>query len=163
MSGITISIQAADATELARLIGGLADAFGERNLGVVPVDLSEAHEGKATVTARTKTSKAKAAKSEPEPETAPANDEGKPEPGPAPETHPVAENVVADLTPAKALEAANKMMQEFFLKDGDAAMKHVTKLQAKYGVRQFADVPEAKAHEFLADVRLATSGAAQAA
>jgi len=75
----------------------------------------------------------------------------------------VTDNLVQDMTPQDTKEQANKLMQDFFLKDGERAMGEVTKLQAKYKVKQFSDVPLDRASEFLADVKLATSNNSEAA
>lgn len=91
-----------------------------------------------------------------------------PEPGEAPTTpleNPASTaqpNVVSDLTPEKARTQAIEQLQQFFGRNPNN-MSEITKLQQKYGVKLFKDVTEDRAAEFLADVKLLTSGNAVAA
>lgn len=91
--------------------------------------------------------------------------EATPEPDAEPEAKPEAEtdhaqNVVVDMTPAEARQAGIAEVQAHFA-ENPSSIQQITKLQEKYGVKMFADIPDDKAQAFLADVRLLVSGAGE--
>lgn len=90
---------------------------------------------------------------EPEPAT-------EPEPE-APAADPEPEGVVKDMSASEARDAAIKEVQAHYVENPNN-MVEISKLQKKYGVKMFTEVSDAKAHDFLADVRLMTAGAAAA-
>ena len=82
---------------------------------------------------------------------------------PAPQTEATPSlSVVDDLEPAKAIEAAIKILQMHFGANPNN-MSVIQSLQTKYGVKMFQDVKHAQAHQFLADAKLVQSGSFTAA
>lgn len=71
-------------------------------------------------------------------------------------------NAVADLSPEDARKSGIEEMQRYFGRNPNA-MPEIKRLQTKYGVKMFQDIPDDQAHAFLADVKLLVSGSAQAA
>jgi hypothetical protein len=69
----------------------------------------------------------------------------------------VADKTVEDLSPADARNKAIKIMQKLYSADA-AKIDLLVSLQGKYGVTKFGDVPDDKAHAFLADAVLAENG-----
>lgn len=67
------------------------------------------------------------------------------------------QGIVSDLTPTGARDKAIADMMGFF-GNNPKNMSDITKLQTKYGVRMFKEVPDERAHEFYADVKLLLSG-----
>lgn len=99
-------------------------------------------------------------KHEPAPEETPATAQAEPEEKPA-EAKASIENPVSDLTPDAARADAIKRLQTFFGKNPNN-MSVIAKLQTKYGVKMFSEVPDDKAHAFLADAKLIESGVSPA-
>lgn len=69
-------------------------------------------------------------------------------------------NAMKNLSPADARNKGIAMVTAFFASN-PACLPQVQQISAKYGVGQFADIPDAQAHAFLADISLLTSGAGQ--
>lgn len=143
-SPIVVSVSGKTVAEVRAALIALGNALGGE--AIQHVELAEdAVEAKVHVKNNTK-AKAKA-EAEPEPQ---------PEPQPAP-----ADNHVSDLSPADALKQGIDQMQAFFMEKPDR-MPMLTKLRDQFGVTKFADIPDARAHDFLAEVKLIVSGAAHA-
>ena len=96
---------------------------------------------------------AKAAKVEDEGET--------PEAPEAEDDEAPADSALKTLTSAEARTKGIEMVQKHFAANPDS-LPAITQMTQKYGVRHFADVPDEKAHEFLADVAMLANGTAAA-
>lgn len=160
-ANIHISITAESAEDLLKALRTLNAELGKQGQQLAATDVSGAEDGEVVMTVAEAPKKGRTRAKKEDPENTPANDDksdATPAEVPA-ETKAVdiSANMVSDMEPKAALELANKMMQDFFLKDEAAAMAHVKTIQNKYGIKQFVDVPLDRAVEFLADVRLATS------
>jgi hypothetical protein len=88
-----------------------------------------------------------------------------PEPEPKPETvdgskveETKPENPVTEMSPEEARADAIARLQKVYAKNPNQ-MDSIKKLQADYGVTMFTDVPDDKAHAFLADVKMVEAGA----
>lgn len=151
-SPIVVSVSGKTVAEVRDALIALGNALGGE--AIQHVELAEdAVEAKVHVKNNTG-AKAKAkAEPEPQPEPQPADTE---EAQPAP-----ADNHVSDLSPADALKQGIDQMQAFFMEKPDR-MPMLTKLRDQFGVTKFADIPDARAHDFLAEVKLIVSGAAHA-
>ena len=92
-------------------------------------------------------------------------DPDSPAPDPTPETadgskveETKPENPVTDMTPEQARNDAIERLQKVYAKNPNQ-MDSIKKLQSDYGVTMFSDVPDDKAHAFLADVKMIEAGA----
>jgi uncharacterized membrane protein len=144
-ANIVIRIEGSSMAEVQRAIFALAAELGGGNIESVT---SDADAPKADVKVKTRSKAVKAAK---EVVDEPVQDEPKTE-APAPE------GVVTDMTPAQARTEAIRLVTDFYASTPNA-MPQITKVQTKYGVTKFGDVPDEKAHSLLADVRLLAAGA----
>lgn len=89
---------------------------------------------------------------EPEPTTPPEEEKQ------ADETPAEPEGVVKDMTPKEARETGIREVQAHFAAN-PGSIGTITEIQKKYGVKMFTEITDAKAFDFLADVRLLTAGA----
>lgn len=142
---LTISITGNNVAEVKAALLELAAALGAENVQSVAL-----------------ASNAPAATVEVGPTPTPAAD---PAPTPAPAEDNTAndapaepEGVVKDMTPAEARETGIKEVQAHFSAHPDS-ITTITEIQKKYGVKMFTEITDAKAFDFLADVRLLTAGA----
>ena len=70
---------------------------------------------------------------------------------------PDASATMTTLSPADARKRGIEMIQTFFAAN-PGCLAQVTAISTKFGVSQFADVTDADAHRFLADITLLTNG-----
>lgn len=149
-SPIVVSVSGKTVAEVRAALIALGNALGGE--AIQHVELAEdAVEAKVHVKNNTK---AKAA---------PAGEEAQPGPTPEEEAQPAPapDNHVADMDPATARKQGIDMMQAFFSENPDK-MPALTKLQKEFGVAKFVEIPDDKALDFLAEVKLIVSGAAHA-
>ncbi|GKT33494.1 putative multi-domain containing protein, partial [Aduncisulcus paluster] len=71
------------------------------------------------------------------------------------------ENVVQDLSPQDARTKAISAMQKHFAANPNS-MPAIAKLQQKFGIKQFSEIPDDRAHDLLADVLLIVNGTGEA-
>lgn len=156
---LTIRIEASNLSELADLLSRLQPALEAE--GVTVTGAASNGEDTAEVKVRSRSRKAKA----PDVKDAAPEHETRNETEPVQETQPDAppadSNAVADLSPEEARKRGIDEMQAYFGKN-PGAMEHIKKLQTKYGVKMFQEIPDAQAHSFLADAKLLVSGAQEA-
>lgn len=136
---LTISISGNNMAEVKAAVMELAAALGAENVQRVAV-ATDAPEAEVEVATK--------AAEEPTPTTPPAEDNAPDEP----------EGVVKDMTPAEARETGIKEVQSHFAQN-PGSIGTITEIQKKYNVKMFTEITDAKAFDFLADVRLLTAGA----
>jgi hypothetical protein len=134
-SPLEITIRADSYDELVTSLVALASAMGADNVATVDI----ADDGKeAKVNTAKKPTKAKA-----KPKTE--------------DKAPEASGVVTDMPPAAARDKGIAEMQQYFGTNPNA-MPTLSKLQAKYKVKMFSEIPDGQATDFLADVLLIVNG-----
>lgn len=69
-------------------------------------------------------------------------------------------NAMQNLSPTDARKKGIDLITTYFAQN-PTCLPQVQQISAKYGVGQFADVPDGQAHAFLADISLLVSGAGQ--
>lgn len=173
MSKITVQINADTPAELAYLVSGFRDALGGRAMETaagdtsaqIDVDTTPDEAPKKRKPGRPKGSKNKTKGDAEKPvETEVEDDKVLADAAEAQEEQKPAEDMsgaVKDLSPDEARDQAVKKMQQYF-STNPGCMPDVKKIQNKYGVAKFQDVPDDKANALLADVLLLVSGATEA-
>jgi len=152
---LTVTISASNAADLADAVAQLAQTLNASATTVASGSISE--DGKtAELNVETK--------AKPKRKTATRADMKAPDTK-APDTDAVEDNqeeaaakgVVSDMTADQAREKAILETQKFFAQQPNA-LPRISKLQQKYGVNKFAEIKDAQAHDFLADVLLLVNG-----
>lgn len=167
---ISIKIEGNTPDELREAVLAVAAAFGGAGAladRLVGVNADPAEPGAATLVVR------KPRVSPPEPDSNPhtepdreaqhdaAPTTARTEPEPEPEQK-VAANVKKELTPAEMRTQGSDMLMQLFNRD-PSKLPDLKKIQTKYGVKKFGDIPDDKAQAFYADAMLIANGTGEVA
>jgi len=140
---ISIQISAENPADLQTAIRALADAFGGGEAFTrALVGAQVATDEKSVILAT---------------DTTPQGPAPEPPPPPQAEPTPPKANVVTELTPAEMRQKGSDMLLAMFNRD-PTTQPILTKVQNKYGVRRYSEIPDDKAQEFYNDALLAANG-----
>jgi hypothetical protein len=158
---ITIQISADTPEDLQRMLREMASAFGGGHALAPRLSAAQVPDDKTAVVTIEPPAPAQPDTPEPSPPTEaspplpPAgSDEQSGEAPPA--------NVVKAMDPAEMRQKGTDMLMKLFNQD-PAKMEVLRRLQAKFGVKMFKDIPDDRAQEFYNDALLAANGTAEKA